>query len=93
MSLFSPSKPHHLGTVLALAAAATLLGAWELAVTRLASVVYFFDLTYLALAVCLFRVGRRGTLDQAIRQSATPVRPVGVAAHVDANQLVVDLEV
>ena len=44
-------------TVLALAAAAILLGAWELAVTRLASVVYFFDLTYLALAVCLFGLG------------------------------------
>ena len=49
--------PHHLVTVLALAAAATLLGAWELAITRLASVVYFFDLTYLALAVCLFGLG------------------------------------
>ncbi len=53
----SPSKPHHLVTVLALAAAASLLGAWELAVTRLASVVYFFDLTYLALAACLFGLG------------------------------------
>lgn len=30
------------------------IGAWELCVTRLASVVYFYDLTYLALAVCLF---------------------------------------
>ena len=49
--------PHHLVTVLALAAAAVLLGAWELAVTRLASVVYFFDLTYLALSVCLFGLG------------------------------------
>ena len=57
MSLFSPSKPHHHVTVLALAAAAILLGAWELAITRLASVVYFFDLTYLALAVCLFGLG------------------------------------
>ena len=57
MSLFSPSKPHHLVTVLALAAAAILLGAWELAITRLASVVYFFGLTYLALAVCLFGLG------------------------------------
>ncbi len=57
MSLFSPSKRHHLVTVLALAAAACLLGAWELAITRLASVVYFFDLTYLALAVCLFALG------------------------------------
>ncbi len=57
MSLFSPSKRHHLVTVLALAAAAILLGAWELAVTRLASVFYFFDLTYLALAVCLFGLG------------------------------------
>ena len=57
MSLFSPSKPHHLVTVLALAAAAILLGAWELAITRLASVLYFFDLTYLALAVCLFALG------------------------------------
>ncbi len=47
----------HLPMVLALAAAAILLGAWELAVTRLASVVYFFDLTYLALAVCLFGLG------------------------------------
>jgi hypothetical protein len=50
-------KPHHLVTVLALAAAAIVLGAWELAITRLASVVYFFDLTYLALAVCLFGLG------------------------------------
>ena len=50
-------KPHHLVTVLALAAAAGLLGAWELAITRLASVLYFFDLTYLALAVCLFALG------------------------------------
>ena len=50
-------KPHHLVTVLALAAAAILLGAWELAITRLASVLYFFDLTYLALAVCLFALG------------------------------------
>ena len=57
VSLFSPSRPRHLVTVLALAAAAILLGAWELAVTRLASVVYFFDLTYLALAVCLFGLG------------------------------------
>lgn len=57
MSLFSPNDRHHLVTVLALAAAAILLGAWELAVTRLASVVYFFDLTYLALAVCLFGLG------------------------------------
>lgn len=57
MSLSSPSKPNHLVTVLALAAAAVLLGAWELAVTRLASVVYFFDLTYMALAVCLFGLG------------------------------------
>ena len=57
MSLFSPSKPHHLVTVLALAAAAILLGAWELGITRLASVLYFFDLTYLALAVCLFGLG------------------------------------
>jgi predicted RNA methylase len=57
VSLFPLSKPHHLVTVLALAAAAILLGAWELAVTRLASVVYFFDLTYLALAVCLFGLG------------------------------------
>ena len=57
MSLFSPSKPHHLVTVLALAAAAILLGAWELTITRLASVLYFFDLTYLALAVCLFGLG------------------------------------
>ena len=57
MSLFSPSKPNHLVTVLALAAAAILLGAWELAITRLASVLYFFDLTYLALAVCLFGLG------------------------------------
>ena len=52
-----PGKPHHLVTVLALAAAAGLLGAWELAITRLASVLYFFDLTYLALAVCLFALG------------------------------------
>ena len=52
-----PGQPHHLVTVLALAAAAILLGAWELAITRLASVVYFFDLTYLALAVCLFGLG------------------------------------
>ncbi|MEC7845848.1 MAG: hypothetical protein VYA70_00400, partial [Gemmatimonadota bacterium] len=57
VSLFSPGRPRHLVTVLALAAAAILLGAWELAVTRLASVVYFFDLTYLALAVCLFGLG------------------------------------
>ncbi len=57
MSPFSPSKSHYLVTVLALAAAASLLGAWELAVTRLASVVYFFDLTYLALALCLFGLG------------------------------------
>ena len=49
--------PHHLLTVLALAAAAILLGAWELVVTRLASVFYFFDLTYLALAVCLLGLG------------------------------------
>ena len=52
-----PGHPHHLVTVLALAAAAILLGAWELAITRLASVLYFFDLTYLALAVCLFALG------------------------------------
>ena len=51
------NKPHHLVTVLALAAAASLLGAWELSITRLASVLYFFDLTYLALAVCLFGLG------------------------------------
>ena len=57
MSPFSPSKSHHVVTVLALAAAAILLGAWELAVTRLGSVVYFFDLTYLALAVCLAGLG------------------------------------
>jgi len=57
VALFSSSKPHHLVTVLALAAAASLLGAWELLVTRLASVFYFFDLTYLALAVCLFGLG------------------------------------
>ena len=57
MSLFSLDRPNHLVTVLLLGAAAGLLGAWELAVTRLASVLYFFDLTYLALAVCLFGLG------------------------------------
>ncbi len=43
--------------VFSLAVAASLLGAWELTVTRLSSIYYFFDTTYLVLAVCLLGLG------------------------------------
>jgi spermidine synthase len=50
-------QPDAIGTravIVLLMVAAMVIGAWELAITRLASVVYFYDLTYLVLAVCLF---------------------------------------
>lgn len=48
---------HHLATVATLAGLSILMGAWELAVTRLASLYFFFDVAYLAIAVCLFLFG------------------------------------
>ncbi len=34
-----------------------MLGAWELIVTRLASVFYFYDIAYLVLSICLYALG------------------------------------
>jgi spermidine synthase len=54
--------------IVSLSLAAMFIGAWELCVTRLASVVYFYDLTYLALAVCLFGLSLGALLTRRIAQ-------------------------
>ncbi len=46
-----------IGTFTAITLLGLLIGAWELVVTRHASVLFFYDLAYLILAVCLFGIG------------------------------------
>jgi len=40
-----------------LCAASVLVGSWELLITRVASVLFFYDVAYLVLALCLFGIG------------------------------------
>ncbi|MFT7220647.1 MAG: spermidine synthase [Candidatus Azotimanducaceae bacterium] len=44
-------------SIAVLSAASVLIGSWELAITRVASVLFFYDLAYLVLALCLFGLG------------------------------------
>ncbi len=54
MPLARPPLTHRPIVLIAmLSGSAVLVGAWELAVTRLASVYFFYDVTYLVLALCL----------------------------------------
>jgi spermidine synthase len=60
--------------IAALTAGSALLGAWELVVTRLASLLYFIDIAYLALAVCLLALG----VGALLAKRYAPVLPLRV---------------
>ncbi|XOV88127.1 MAG: spermidine synthase [Pseudomonadota bacterium] len=56
-------------------AASALVGAWELVVTRVASALYFYDVAFLVLSVCLFALGIGAMLAGRL-QAGNPVYPL-----------------
>jgi spermidine synthase len=53
-----PMDPtRNLTLIVTLMMASVVMGAWELIITRVASMLFFYDLAYLVLAICLFALG------------------------------------
>jgi spermidine synthase len=62
-------------TITTLAGLSILMGAWELALTRLASLYFFFDVAYLAIACCLFLFGIGALWARRYGQSLSLIGP------------------
>ena len=64
----APAKTHSPDWlfIAVMAVASMLVGAWELAITRVASVLFFYDLAYLVLALCLFGIGAGALVSRRI---------------------------
>ncbi|MBT4161790.1 MAG: hypothetical protein HOC70_17250 [Gammaproteobacteria bacterium] len=63
--------------IAALTFSACLIGAWELVVTRTSSILFFYDIAYVVLAVCLFGIGVGAIAAGSVGRHWKPILFVG----------------